>query len=69
MRRQVVLPQPEGPSSTQNVPDATSSETPFRAATLPQRRETLARRTAAPAPRSGLISMFMSSPSIAAAFA
>src|ERR1700677_4140973 len=48
MRRQVVLPQPEGPSNTVKLPACTSRETVSRAVTPPQRRLTRVNRTAAP---------------------
>jgi len=37
MRRVVVLPQPEGPSSDRNSPGSTSMSMPSTAATLPKR--------------------------------
>src|SRR6188768_76723 len=39
-RRQVVLPDPEGPSMAKNSPDAICSETPSTARTVPYARET-----------------------------
>ena len=38
MRRAVVLPQPEGPSSATNSPGAISSESPSRARVVPNER-------------------------------
>ena len=35
MRSNVDLPQPDGPTSTQNEPSSMPSETPFTASTLP----------------------------------
>jgi hypothetical protein len=35
MRKRVDLPQPDGPTSTQNEPSSTSSDTPRTASTLP----------------------------------
>ena len=49
IRRQVVLPHPDGPNSTAKLPGAMSIETPRSAAVSPQRRPTWISRTDAPA--------------------
>src|SRR3954451_17435885 len=46
-RRQVVLPEPEGPSMAKNSPSATAKLTPSTARTSPKRRTTLSNSTAA----------------------
>src|SRR4029079_13678350 len=46
-RKQVVLPEPEGPSMAKNSPSAISRVTPSTARTLPKRREVLTNLTAA----------------------
>ena len=50
--QQVVLPQPDGPSSTQKLPGATSSDTPASACTSPQAR-VMRRNSRMAAPRFG----------------
>ena len=57
MRKQVVLPQPDGPSSTQNVPARTVNDTSDSAAVTPQLRVTPVNRTAAPSGAGGLAIM------------
>src|SRR5881275_2080113 len=47
MRRQVVLPDPEGPSIEKNSPSRTSRSMPSTATTSPKRFSTWSRRTAA----------------------
>jgi hypothetical protein len=49
IRRQVVLPQPDGPSNTVNLPGRTCNEMRSSAVALPQRRLTAVNRTSAPA--------------------
>src|ERR1041385_4102867 len=50
MRSSVVLPQPDGPSSTQNSPSATSKEISLRIALAPNVFETLSTVSEAMAP-------------------
>src|SRR5580658_784375 len=45
MRRHVVLPHPDGPSSTVKLPEGTCNETPSNAVTPPKRRLTRVNRT------------------------
>src|SRR5919199_2027485 len=47
IRSAVVLPEPDGPTSTMNSPSATSSERPRTASTRPKRLSTFTYRTAA----------------------
>src|SRR3990170_4750306 len=51
-RREVVLPEPEGPSIEKNSPSRTSRSTPSTAVTSPKRLTTLSRRTATGGPAS-----------------
>src|ERR1017187_5821697 len=53
MRRQVVLPHPDGPSNTVKLPALTSSDTPSSAVTPPHRRLTSVNRTAVPPDTAG----------------